>query len=291
MDHVEHLLRRRPRESAISLDFDDDPSGLDYSATPDRQDAATAPPTLSSQWRSVLVAPADSSLTAPTGGPLQVQRDRRRPAAEAPTARMACSNRVGGAATGPGAASAKIGVARLVRVRAEDRSWLIAAAGEERTADRLDRLAVVDPRWRFLHAIRRGGRVPDVDHLAIGPGGVFVITSRYHPRATVWVRGNVLVVDGESLPHVRAARHVAHQAAAALSAAACDDVSVAALVALVDARELTVASAPPDVSVLHQRALVRWLLRQPETLDGATVDRLDEIARRPSIWGRAQSWR
>jgi hypothetical protein len=290
MGYVEHQLRRRPRQSAISLDFDDCPSVPGPSGVRGRRDAAATPPTLSAQWRSVLAEPDDIASTAMAGPPV-AQHEVPRTERMGPEARVARSSPAGHAVTVPETAPTKSGVARLLRVRAEERSWLIAAAGEEGTADRLDRLALVDPRWRFLHGVRQGGRVPDIDHLAIGPGGVFIITSKHHPRASVWVRRNVLVVNGEKQSYVRAARHSARQAATALSALARFEVAVLAVVALVDARELTVETALPDVSVLHQRAVVRWLLRQPEVLDGASVDSLDEIARRPSIWGTAQSWR
>lgn len=196
---------------------------------------------------------------------------------------------VGGAIPDAAVPGAKSAVARLVRTRAEERSWLIAAAGEGRTADRLDRFAQVDPRWRVLHGVGRGGPVPGIDHLAIGPGGVFVISSKRHPRARVWVRGNVLVVNGETQPYVRAARHDAMQVAATLSAATGSAVAVGSVVTLVDADDLTVTVAPPDVSVLHQRGLVHWLLRQPEVLKDGRLEAVQEIAERPSTWMMPQA--
>ncbi len=50
-----------------------------------------------------------------------------------------------------------------------------------------------DPRWRVLHAIPVGERGSDIDHLAIGPAGVFTINAKYHAGAKIWVGGDTFL--------------------------------------------------------------------------------------------------
>lgn len=79
------------------------------------------------------------------------------------------------------------GVARLLGVRAEERAWRIGAAGEQAVAEQLAKLG---PEWRVLHAVRVGERGADIDHVAVGPPGVFTINAKHHPNSSVWVGGD-----------------------------------------------------------------------------------------------------
>ena len=103
------------------------------------------------------------------------------------------------------AAPVRSGFARALGVHNEERAWRIGADGEEKVAARLARVAKRDPRWRFLHSIPVGTRGSDIDHLAIGPGGIFTINSEHHPKAKIWVGGNTFLVDVHKQPYVRKA--------------------------------------------------------------------------------------
>lgn len=56
----------------------------------------------------------------------------------------------------------------------------------------LDRLARRG--WRVLHSIPLANNV-DVDHLLIGPGGVFSINTKYHHNKVVWVGDDAVKVN------------------------------------------------------------------------------------------------
>jgi hypothetical protein len=58
---------------------------------------------------------------------------------------------------------------------------------------RLDRLP---DGWCVLNAIPVGDRGADIDHLVIGPGGVFTLNTKHHPKGKVWVAENALLVNG-----------------------------------------------------------------------------------------------
>jgi hypothetical protein len=73
--------------------------------------------------------------------------------------------------------------ARLVNLRTAERAWRIGADGEERVGTELARLIKLDPRWRVLHAVPAGDAGADIDHVVIGPGGIFTLNTKHHPGA------------------------------------------------------------------------------------------------------------
>ncbi len=182
------------------------------------------------------------------------------------------------------AAPVRSGLARLLRVHTEERAWRLGADGEEMVAAQLDKLMRRDPRWRCLHAIPVGRRGADIDHLVIGPGGVFTINSKHHPAARIWVAGDTLLVNGVRQPYLRNSRHEAVRAGRLLTAACGFPVAVTGLVVPVNARDITVKKRPVDVHVVNRRRLRRWLRRRPEVLGEAESGRIHEIARRSVTW-------
>jgi hypothetical protein len=67
-------------------------------------------------------------------------------------------------------------VAYLARPRPDAERWLRGAAGEVATAARLDRLPA--RRWTVRHDLLIPGSRANVDHLVIGPTGVWVIDTK-----------------------------------------------------------------------------------------------------------------
>ena len=110
-------------------------------------------------------------------------------------------------------------LARALGIHTDERAWRIGADGEERVAARLAKLAKKDPRWRSLHAIPVGNRGSDIDHVVIGPGGVFTLNTKHHPGAKIWVGGDTFMVDGHKQPYIRNSRHEASRAAKLLTSA------------------------------------------------------------------------
>jgi hypothetical protein len=62
------------------------------------------------------------------------------------------------------------------------RPWYVAALGERQVAERLRALAAGGQSWRVLHAVPVDARGSDIDHVVIGPAGVFALQVR--PQAT-----------------------------------------------------------------------------------------------------------
>lgn len=165
---------------------------------------------------------------------------------------------------------------------AEARPWYLGALGELAVAGRLARL---NPQWAVLHSLPVGTRGSDIDHLAIGPGGVFTINTKFHEGARVWLASRRLLVNGQKTDHLRNARFEANRVAKLLTSAAGTPVPTSAVVALVGVKQLTVKSRPDDVSVLRDTELVRWLDRQPAILSPDALALLINVANDPSTWG------
>lgn len=116
------------------------------------------------------------------------------------------------------AAPVRTFVARVLGVHTDERAWRIGADGEEMVAAQLAKLARKDPRWHFLHAIPVGENGADIDHLVVGPGGVYSLNAKHHPGAKVWVGGNTLMINGQRQPYIRNSRFEAQRASKLLTA-------------------------------------------------------------------------
>lgn len=182
------------------------------------------------------------------------------------------------------AAPVRTFVARVLGVHTDERAWRIGADGEEKVAAQLAKLARKDPRWRFLHAIPVGENGSDIDHLVIGPGGVFSLNAKHHPGGKVWVGGNTLMINGQRQPYIRNSRHEAQRATRLLTAACGFPVFVTGLVVPVGADDITIKTAPTDVHVVNRMRLVRWLRDRPAVLRDAQLEVIFDAARRSTTW-------
>jgi hypothetical protein len=171
-------------------------------------------------------------------------------------------------------------------VHTDARAWQLGAEGEVLVGAQLDKLMKRDPRWRCLHSIPVGTRGSDIDHVVIGPAGIFTLNAKHHPGAGIWIACDTLMVNGVRQPYVRNARHEAERASRLLSTACGFEVNVTPLIVVVNARELTIKERPMDVQIVNRRRLRGWLLRRQEALSSETVDAIFEQARRSGTWSR-----
>ena len=163
-------------------------------------------------------------------------------------------------------------------------SWEVGAVGEQLVADELRKLAALDPRWGFLNSIPVNAKGTDIDHLVIGPGGVFTINTKHHRDARIWVSGDMLMVNGEKTWYVRNARHEAINATRRLSEATGRPIHAYGLVVPVGAASLTIKNAPGDIAVVNRRRLVSYFAGLPTVLDKDTVLAVFEAARDCGTW-------
>ena len=134
--------------------------------------------------------------------------------------------------------------------------------------------------WRVLHDLVIGSRGANVDHLVIGPSGVFTINTK-NVSGPVWVAERALLVAGtkhsEFLPK---AVNEAANVSTMLSRAVGTHVDVTPAIVFVDS-ELTVKAMPTDVTVLGIEQLARWLKSRPTVFTSEQVNALGSAAAQP----------
>ena len=172
-------------------------------------------------------------------------------------------------------------VARVLGVETDERSWRVGAEGEEKVGRRLGSLP---QGWHQLHSIPVGNRGSDIDHLVIGPGGVFSLNTKHLPGAAVWLTERGVRVNGQSMPYLRNSRFEAERASKLLTAACTMPVQVHSVIVFVNIAKLVVKGLPDDVGVTTCRELRRFLTRQPPRLTPLAVDHIHVMARASVTW-------
>jgi hypothetical protein len=147
--------------------------------------------------------------------------------------------------------------------------------------------AVLEPMkaggWRVLHGVRWPSGA-DIDHVVIGPSGVFTVNTKHHPGASVWVRDRVFRVNGRSEDHLRFSETEQRRATKVLRRWCGWPVPVQAVVAVVGARRLDVAFTNPSVLVVDGERLDQELARLPAQLTRLQIESVFSVARHASIW-------
>lgn len=172
-------------------------------------------------------------------------------------------------------------LARVAGVHTDERSWRAGARGEELVAKELSGLG---EGWCVLHAIPAGEPGSDIDHLVIGTAGVFCLETKHHKRDSIWVAGDVFMVNGQRQPYIRDSRYEARRVSRILASASGLPIVARGVVVVVNANSLAVRTRPNDVDVVNKLELRSWLLERPNAIDRATVERVSDVARRSSIW-------
>jgi hypothetical protein len=161
------------------------------------------------------------------------------------------------------------------------RQLYTSALGELLVGDALDSIG---PEWDVLHVVPVDDNTRHIDHLVIGPPGVFTLWSKNFPRQEVVVDGSTMTVGGHPVDDVADARAQAASASALLSEAAGYAVAVEPIIVVVDPRKLVIRRQPSDVTVVSSRQLLRWLTRLDRQLDGADVAYISDVSDRETTW-------
>ncbi|BDI22162.1 nuclease-related domain-containing protein [Herbiconiux sp. L3-i23] len=160
------------------------------------------------------------------------------------------------------------------------RAWFAGAVGELEVARLLDGL---DERWTVLHSVPVGKKGADVDHLLIGPAGVFPINTKA-VRGSVWVGRARILVDGHRENFVAKSEAEARRVHRALSDATGASLFVRPVLVFVDPRRMTVRELPSSVTVLQADDLLPWLSDQEELYPASRVAELVDAADRETTW-------
>jgi hypothetical protein len=161
--------------------------------------------------------------------------------------------------------------------------WYKGALGEIAVGRVLERLG---PEWTVLHAVPVGTGASDIDHVLIGPPGVFTLNTKNHAGQSVWVASLTLMVAGKKQRHLHNAIYEAARAAKLLTRGANETVEVTGVVVVVAPKSMTVRERPSGVAVVTDRQLLRWLNGRPNILTPGQIAVITAAAVRPGMWHR-----
>ncbi|MFE5163989.1 nuclease-related domain-containing protein [Streptomyces sp. NPDC056697] len=176
---------------------------------------------------------------------------------------------------------------RLLRVLArwwsisEAHSWIVGLRGERITGARLNRLS--SHGWHILHSIELPSG-SDIDHIAIGPPGVFTVNTKHHRGKSIWLGDHAITVNRTSTRYVQISRSEAVVAAKRLSATCGWPVEVRPVLAVVGAAKITAKSAVPPVLVIDGTEADRRLSGLTPKLSPAQIAEVFAAARQRRTW-------
>ncbi|MGV9264281.1 nuclease-related domain-containing protein [Kitasatospora sp. NPDC003701] len=170
--------------------------------------------------------------------------------------------------------------AKISRQRLGDTSTLRGLEGEQIVGTHLESLKALG--WKVLHGVPLPSG-SDIDHVVIGPPGVFTVNSKHHPGATVWVGDKIVKVNRNGFPYVANAEFEASRTATLLSEWCGFDVPVHPVIAVVGAQKITLGAAP-EVSVIDGEQIAATLPSRPTALTPDRVERIFTVARHRHVW-------
>ena len=147
---------------------------------------------------------------------------------------------------------------------------------------RLERLA--DEGWQVIHDVPLGRQGTLIEHLLIGPGGVFTVAELRHPGQRVVVEGRSLKVDGRSVPYLRDATLEAGRVRGLLLTAGCADVNVRGALVVHGELEVTPGTAQCETIVMSRQDVQATFRGMPERLDVHRVAAIAHVARKRATW-------
>ncbi|RKR74512.1 nuclease-related domain-containing protein [Frondihabitans australicus] len=149
------------------------------------------------------------------------------------------------------------------------RAWFAPALGEARTAELLRTLSTSGEPWRVLHAIPVVAGAPAIDHLVIGPAGVFALSTATRD-------------ESGSETHVREPLVEARLASTLLSNALGRPAVVRAITVVVEPGRRP--AEIPGVDVVGLDRLVRHLRSLVPVQSVEEVREITRVALKPRTW-------
>ncbi|MDX3374186.1 nuclease-related domain-containing protein [Streptomyces sp. ME02-6991-2A] len=163
----------------------------------------------------------------------------------------------------------------------EIRNWALGLIGERTTGRRLNTLRRQG--WRVLHSVQWPSK-SDIDHLAIGPSGVFTINSKFRKGKAVWYGDRAITVNRAPTRYIVVSEHEAQRTSRALSVHCGFFVPVRPVIAIVGAAKISVKNATPPVLVVDGAKAHTLLSGLAPVLPPERVEQIFSVARRPETW-------
>jgi hypothetical protein len=166
-------------------------------------------------------------------------------------------------------------------IHPDDLSWHTGAIGERIVAAALAKLPAG---WHVFHSLPIGVGESDIDHVVVGPGGVFTLNTKHHPGKRIWVRGHAFWVAGQHTHYLRNAEQEADRLTKILHVRYPQAPDVAPVIVVVNAADLVVKTRPAHVRIETQRGIASWLVHRPAVLRPDHVGLIAAMLDDPTTW-------
>jgi hypothetical protein len=155
----------------------------------------------------------------------------------------------------------------------EARGWYLGVHGERWVATRL---ALLGAEYTVLHSVPVGRGSSDIDHVVIGPTGVFTINTKYSPGKAVWAAGFGTYVGGRpENTYIRNLSFEVRRASERLSRAVRHRIDVTGLLVFVDPSHMS-RKAPTGDGTLDLRVISDAELLA--AIEGAAIYTPEQVA-------------
>lgn len=122
-----------------------------------------------------------------------------------------------------------------------------------------------------------------IEHLVIGPPGVFALGTKDHSGSEVWVAERSFLVDGHQTEYLRNARHCSRAVSQVLSSKCGFDVAVSPVI-VVKTNELRVKAQPNDAHVVAFNLVGRWFSRLEPRFRAGTIYDIWDVVSDAATW-------
>ncbi len=161
------------------------------------------------------------------------------------------------------------------------KAWYTGALGEIEVG-RI--LADLPAGWSSYRALPIGTRGSDIDHVVVGPGGVFTINTKHHRGKNIWVGGKGFLVSGQRQHYISNAESEADKVTRMLRTHLPDLPAVIPVIALVKPKQITIKVKPDRVAVLDAGYLPRFFRKRKPLLTEAELEILNHLVDSPTFW-------
>jgi len=173
----------------------------------------------------------------------------------------------------------------IVKASPEALGWMRGIRGEVAMARQLERLGA---EWTVLHSVPVGGGGSDLDHLVVGPTGVYPINTRRFIGKSVRAAGSGFLVDGRPCDDLRSSDVEAQRVDRVLGAFGIAT-TVTPIIAISGAKALTVEEPTWNgrrIGVVSIERVVHGIRKRPATLVALEVTRIAQLLGDPAAWRR-----
>lgn len=136
----------------------------------------------------------------------------------------------------------------------------------------------------MIHDLTIGSQGANLDHLVIGPAGVFALNTK-HLTGRITVYERAIRHNSRDYDFLRKARAEAQRVSQRLSTATGRHVAVQSVLVWTGKAEVIVKGEPADVRSMDYRHLPRWLKGLSEgAVSAGDALRIERAARDPDTW-------